>query len=93
MSKVFCIAYVASTVKANITLAGKAPGSSGASSVDNADFRMPSSLNDQLYANSIDVCKLRNDLLLWPDLDQTEIGERGVSGEHRTRVLESLNFD
>lgn len=72
---------VASTVCANITLAGP-------TAEYTKDYKHPNVTNTELYARSIECCRLQPDLDMWPDGDQTEIGERGVSisGGQKARV-------
>lgn len=53
-----------------------------------ADFKNPLNIENSLYQECIDVCKLREDFESWPDNDLTEIGERGVSvsGGQKARI-------
>jgi ATP-binding cassette, subfamily C (CFTR/MRP), member 4 len=73
---------IASTVRANITLAGRKicnaeAGSALESEIEN--FKKPTFVDTALYNDAIKLCKLKADLGLWPAGDDTEIGERGVS--------------
>ena len=43
------------------------------------DFKHPAFVDTKLYEETLSLCKLREDCSLWPERDQTEIGERGVS--------------
>lgn len=97
---------VASSVKANVLLAGRSKdvsrpslpylpaaspsGKQAVPSVDvqreeeeeddeEEDFKHPSFVDEALYQEAISLCKLREDFTLWPERDDTEIGERGVS--------------
>ena len=77
---------IASTVKANIVLAGnsKNVGNGNTTIADEfleeeEDFKNPTHIDQALYKEAISMCKLEEDFKLWPDTDDTEIGERGVS--------------
>jgi ABC-type multidrug transport system fused ATPase/permease subunit len=52
------------------------------------DYKTPSAVDEELYKLSLEVCCLRTDLEIWPDGDDTEIGERGVSvsGGQKARI-------
>jgi hypothetical protein len=75
---------VASSVKANVVLAGKdspnqIKSKAESTQLDEEDFKYPSYLDDALYHEAITMCKLNEDFRQWPERDDTEIGERGVS--------------
>jgi ABC-type multidrug transport system fused ATPase/permease subunit len=57
-----------------------------ASIMDNILFGLP--LNHQRYHSVIEACALVQDLAQYPDGDQTEIGEKGItlSGGQKARV-------
>ncbi|KAH8548093.1 hypothetical protein BGW37DRAFT_560333 [Umbelopsis sp. PMI_123] len=62
------------------------PWLQNASIMDNILFGLP--LNYQRYQSVIDACALVRDFTLFPDGDQTEIGEKGItlSGGQKARV-------
>ena len=86
---------VASSVKANIVLAAKdfstttttthkdavvdSEGISLEGGEEEEDFKHPLHIDRNLYQEAISMCKLQEDFALWPERDDTEIGERGVS--------------
>jgi ABC-type multidrug transport system fused ATPase/permease subunit len=70
---------VAATVKANVTIAGKA---------SNKDFKHPVGIDEDLYKLALESSLLIDDLHRWPAFDSTEIGEKGlsISGGQKARV-------
>lgn len=72
---------VSSSVRGNIMMAGRADDGS-------TDFRNPKVVNQELYEKALEVCNILHDLDQWPDYDESEIGESGVSlsGGQRARL-------
>lgn len=73
---------IASTVRANIALAGRKICNADAGGILESEvenFKKPTYIDTELYNDAIKMCKLKADLALWPAGDDTEIGERGVS--------------
>lgn len=82
---------LAGSVRSNIVIAGRQqenPSNPGtAESVDHVndspmtydDFKNPATIDNDLYGTALTCCRIREDLRLWPDGDETEIGERGIS--------------
>ncbi len=66
---------MASTVKRNICIGGMGESSDG-------------SFNESLYKLAVESSRIVEDLHSWPEYDETEIGERGVSvsGGQKARI-------
>ena len=88
---------LASTVKDNVTLAGKMQSSVNGVKETEVDNQSIDGLDDDyvdlhldidLYRKSLKCCRLLNDMNRWPWYDETEIGERGVSisGGQKARI-------
>ncbi|CAO3679116.1 unnamed protein product [Umbelopsis ramanniana] len=74
------------TVEDSIAYVSQNPWLQNASIMDNILFGLP--LNYQRYNSVIEACALIQDLAQYPDGDQTEIGEKGItlSGGQKARV-------
>ena len=74
---------LASSVRSNITLAG-----SHTVSARDEDYKHPSFVDEDLYRIAVESCCIVADMEQWPDYDDTEIGERGISisGGQKARI-------
>jgi len=72
---------ISSSVRGNVMMAGKEDDES-------SDFRTPRYIDQKLYEKALSICNLLPDLESWPDYDESEIGESGVSlsGGQRARL-------
>jgi len=73
---------LAASVRANVAIAGQQNRNK------NANFKVPTNLDEDLYKASLESTLLVDDIVRWPAYDETEIGERGVSisGGQRARI-------
>jgi ABC-type multidrug transport system fused ATPase/permease subunit len=52
------------------------------------DYKHPSFVDEDLYRIAVESCRIVADMEQWPDYDDTEIGERGISisGGQKARI-------